>query len=333
MSDVVSVTSIRRQPAQHYLNGRELHWLLDEYLSTCRQRVHSQATVDGYAYKLRWFRRWWAAAGPERNWLLSEADLGAFELWLRTAVSARTHDLLSYHTRNDVMRRLRECLLWAYNHGYTEHNYASWVPRVDGGPELRRAAPAQLLWRLMEAAMLSNQPMRDRTILAIFIGTGLRRGEVANLNVEDIVVEADHSGYALVRGKRTKARPTGERLVAFDETTGRYLVAYLDNCRHQQGPLFRGRNDERLSAITIYRVVKRAVAKAGLEDYVQGPHDLRRAFATYWLRMKRGEGSADLLRRQLGHAHYGMTSQYTLADVDDIRAELVSPLAHRSSIE
>lgn len=329
MSQAVKVSSIQRKPVTHYLDGRDLGWLLDEYLDAVRRRVRNSSTVDGYAYKLRWFRCWWEAAGPARRWLIGESDFAEFERWLRAAVSARTGDVLSYHTRNDVIRRLREALRWAFEHEYTDQNYARWVPKAEGGPDERRAAPAHLLWRLMEAAMMSPNAARDRTILAVFIGTGLRRGELAGLNVEDIVIEADQSGYATVWGKKTKARPTGKRTVAIDRTTGRYLVLYLDVCGYETGPLFRGRHGGRISNMTIYRAVKRAVAVAGLDDYIQGPHDLRRAFATHWLRMRRGEGSADLLRRQLGHANYAMTTKYTLADVDDIRAEMVSPLGYK----
>ena len=83
-----------------------------------------------------------------------------------------------------------------------------------------------------------------------------------------------------------------------------------------------------LNSAGIYQMIKRVVKRAGLEEHVRGCHDLRRAFATLLGKMyPSAPGWADIIRRQLGHAHYSMTANhYTLLDADDIRRQLVSPL-------
>ena len=130
-----------------------------------------------------------------------------------------------------------------------------------------------------------------------------------------------------VTGKRTKANRSGQRAVAFDAETGGYLVAYLDLTGLESGPLFCGATGHAVTNQTIYRTVKRCVAAAGLTDQIRGCHDLRRAFATHIARRFRGEGYGDLLRRQMGHKTYRMTSQYSLLDAEDIRDSLKSPLS------
>lgn len=319
--------TIRREPSIPTLYAADLNWLIAEYLSHQRTKAHNQATVDCYACKLRWFEEWWEMTGPSKEWLLRQADLEVFERYLREAVSARTKRKLSWHSRNDVLRRLREMFHFANTKDYTERDYAEWVPKADGGPPKRRAAGVAALVRLLEEAGESPTGSRDRAMIAMLMGMGLRRGEVVNLNVEDVVIEADFSGYAHVRGKRTKANVSGERDAAFDAATGRIVASYLDATHYRHGPLFRGPSNRRLSAQGVYRRVKVIIERAGLGDQIVACHDLRRAFTTYYARNRRGSDSADRLRRQLGHASYSQTADYALLDVDDIRKDLISPVS------
>lgn len=321
------IGTIRRSPSVPTLQAADLNWLVGEYLSWQRTQLDNQMTVDCYACKLRWFTDWWQEIGPTKEWLLRQTDLEQFEKYLRSAVSPRTGRKLSWHTRNDVLRRLREVFHWACEKDYTEKNYAEWVPKADGGPPKRKAAGVSELTRLLLEAGYSPLATRDRAMIALFIGMGLRRGEVVNLNIEDVVIEADMSGYARVVGKKTRANPTGRRDAAFDSATGKILAAHLDAMPARFGALFRGMSNKRLSAQGVYRRVKLLIERAGLEDQIQACHDLRRAFATYYARTRRGSDSADRLRRQLGHASYSQTTEYQLLDVDDIRRDLVSPVA------
>lgn len=328
MADNEEAGRIRRKPVLPALDGVDLDWLLGEYVSSCRVRLRSPTTADGYAYKLAWFRRWWALVGPAQGWQLHKADLATFEVWLRSVRSPRTKRLLAYHTRNDVVRRLREALAWAQREGYTDQNYAGWAPRVEGAPSKRKAATVEDLQRLMDAATRSQFGPRDRAILAMLMGAGLRRAEAARLDVIDVVLDADGSGVAHVIGKRTKARAEGERDVAIDAASGRIVGLYLDASGLIEGPLFRGRGGKRLTAMGIYKIVKRLIADAGLGDRIQGCHDLRRAFTTWYARINRAGGafSAHLLQEQLGHSSFSTTAQYLLTDVEDIRETITSPV-------
>ena len=319
--------TILRVPRTPLLDGTHLNWLIAEYIAWQRAHLDHQRTVDGYAYHLWWFTQWWQAQGPARDWQLRPADLVLFERHLRSTVSARTQRPLTYNTRATILKRLREALRWALNQGYVERDYTPWVPNADGGPPKRKAAAISALHHLLDAATAGPCPLRDRAILAMLMGMGLRREELSSLDIDAVVVEADHSGYAAVVGKRTRANPSGEREAAFDCATGNILVAYLDDDGRTQGPLFVGQRGNRLTGQGIYKVVKRLVAAAGLTDQIIGPHDLRRAFATHYRRNRKDKASGDLLRRQLGHASYSQTDEYTLLDVNDIRADLISPLA------
>lgn len=321
---------INLRPERDALDGRSLRQLISLWLDDCRTRLPAY-TVAGYADKTSYFTEWWDHVGPWRNQELDEAALVEFRTWLQGPARTAAGKPLSYHTINDVLRRLRQCLKWACDRGYTaQRNFALWVPRPDGGPRKRRAAKLDSLLSLMAAAERSTHPVRDQALLALLIQTGVRRAECASIQVETVTLQADQSGTLVVVGKRTKANPTGERLVAFDAVAGAYLVDYLDQRRlpmDAEGPLFVADSGRGLTAQGVAKVVKRLIAAAGLAGQIQGCHDLRRAWVTDWRRRYRGDGYDHLMRLQVGHASAMISDMYDLADTEDLQRVMRGPLS------
>lgn len=318
------MTEIILDPPEDFLDGRHLIPLVDRWLASLKVRPK---TAVSYAGKIKYFTDWWSQEGPQRNWRLTQSALGKFEEYLSGFETDRFRMPLAYNTRKAIIRALRMMFRWACNTGRTSKNYGEWCPWPEGAPPSRRAANSMQLARLMVAALESRYPLRDQAILAFFIGTGCRLGEVASLTVENVQMLADGAGTALVVGKRTRHNRTGERSVAFDGVTGRYLTRYMDDAKIHKGYLWFTEDGERLSGPGIYQMVKRTVIRAELTTVIRGCHDLRRAFATILgLMHPDSPGWADLVRRQLGHKHYSQTAHYTLLDVDDIRERIVNPL-------
>ncbi len=313
--------AINLSPSEEILEAVHLDALIQLWLDDCATRLPKH-TVEGYATKIVHFRRWWAAVGPDLDWRLRRGDLLAFAGHLEQMG-------LAYNSRKDILRRLRQMFLWALENRYTDgRNYAVWVPPAEGSAPMRTVTPLLSLKKLIQAAGRTSNPGRDRAILALLIGTGIRRAECASLNVQDIQMDADNSGVVRVwEAKRVKGREVQSRLMAFDRHTGRYISEWLAIYNVQFGPLFPSAHGGKLSSEGVYKVTKAIIKDAGLEDEIQGPHDLRRAFATHFERKRRGEGHGRLLSKQLGHANYRMTSQYSLQDVEDIREVIISPFA------
>lgn len=321
-----SAGTIHRTPSVPSLNARDLNWLIEQFLSWSRTQLDNHATVDSYASNLAWFTSWWEEVGPAQEWRLKQRDLELFERHLRGVISKRTKQKLSWHSRNDVMRRLREMFHWAFEKSHTDRDYAEWVPRADGGAPKRRAATMLALMQLLSAAGNSANASRDRAMLAMMMGMGLRRVEIVNLNVEDVTIEADGSGYAKVIGKSTKANESGERDAAFDAATGQLIRVHMDSVEYERGALFRTSKGTRMNGQAVYRATKKLIEAAGLEEEIQACHDLRRAFATFVQRNRKGTDGADRLRRQLGHKSFTQTAEYALLDVEDLRVDFISPL-------
>ncbi len=325
--------------SEPWLDASNLDALIQRWLDDRAQHLDS-LTLTGYIGKINHFRRWWAYFGPLQDWKLTRADLLRFREHLESYALPGIKPM-SYNQQKDILRRLRQVFNFAATENYTPHyNYASWVPAPRGSAPLRQAATLDAIAKLIDATRNQSYHPRDQgiverdlAIIALLLGTGMRRAECAALHVEDIQIDADGSGIATLRkAKRVKNRDIQQRSVAFDSHTGTYLAAWLDHLQRTAGPLFISFSDNgrgtQLSPQGVYKVIKSHIITAGVKAEIMRPcHDLRVAFATYWERHRKGQAYNHLLSKQLGHSDYRMTTAYSRLDVEDIRQDFISPLA------
>jgi integrase/recombinase XerD len=175
--------------------------------------------------------------------------------------------------------------------------------------------------RLIEAARgVTPRALRDRALVELLYGAGLRVSEAVGLDKGGIDLEG-----RLVRvvGKGDKERivPLGHKAVA---AVTRYLARgrpYLD--RRHQAALFLNAKGGPLTRAGAFLILRRLAADAGLEPGRVHPHLLRHSFATHLL-----EGGADLrsVQEMLGHADLGTTELYT--HVSDRRRRALYFQAH-----
>ena len=164
------------------------------------------------------------------------------------------------------------------------------------------------------AAIFLNAPSaRERAILAVLLGGGLRVAEAANLRVSDIFEDMDGGVAIMVRqGKGNKDRvvPIGSEV---DQLLRRYLVAsgrYLGD----EGPLFLasdrgavGRNKVGLTTRTMSRLVREMAIAAGISAKRVTCHSLRHTYAT---RILRAGGNVVAVAKLLGHSSIVTTQRY-----------------------
>jgi integrase/recombinase XerD len=153
---------------------------------------------------------------------------------------------------------------------------------------------------------------RDRAMLELLYGSGLRASEVVGLRPVDV----DLSTQILVcRGKRDR-----QRLVPFGDAARRALIVYLDRARPRlvrgadPGVLFVNTRGGPLGRQGLWRIVRARARAVGLRGGF--PHALRHSFASHLL-----EGGADLRSVQalLGHTDIGTTEIYTHLPTDAVR--------------
>ncbi len=179
-------------------------------------------------------------------------------------------------------------------------------------PEVLTAAEVE---RLLGAIPL-EEPLafRDRAMLELAYGAGLRVGEWITLKVSDLMLD---EGVVRVFGKGSK-----ERLVPVGGSATGAVAIYLRELRPRlergkgAGVLFLNARGAPLSRMGAWKILRKYVQLAGITKAVT-PHTLRHSFATHLL-----EGGADLrsVQEMLGHADISTTQIYTHVDREYLRS-------------
>jgi integrase/recombinase XerD len=267
---------------------------VDSFLALSTARL-APRTVEAYRRDLAAFAAW-LGASPARA---TPAELAAYVAQLRadglapTTIARRVAALRSFY-RHQVLL------------GARPDNPAAELDL----PRRRRALPRTLspgeAERLIEAAAgTTPRLLRDRALVELLYGAGLRVSEAVGLERASVDLEK-----RLVRciGKGSKERvvPIGREAA---EALRRYLARgrpYLDK-RHRP-ELFLNAKGGGLTRAGAFLILRRLAATAGLEPGRVHPHLLRHSFATHLL-----EGGADLrsVQEMLGHADLATTELYT----------------------
>ena len=174
-------------------------------------------------------------------------------------------------------------------------------------PKLGRYIPEVLSQEEVTAILESVPPgnwqqRRDRAILEVLYGCGLRGSEASCLHVSDIFLE---DGFVRVIGKGNK-----QRLVPLGEMAADCVRNYLAVRPFDTDDLFVNRFGRPLSRVSIFNLVKRQAMAAGIHKEIS-PHTFRHSFATHLV-----ENGADLrvVQEMLGHESILTTEIYTHID-------------------
>jgi integrase/recombinase XerD len=168
--------------------------------------------------------------------------------------------------------------------------------------------------RLLAAPTLDDPLVfRDRAMLELAYGAGLRVSEWITLGVKDIMLE-DKLIRVFGKGSKERLVPIGRSAIGAVATYVRELRPRLEKGAGK-GVLFLNARGEPLSRMGAWKILAKYVEQAGIEKHVS-PHTLRHSFATHLL-----EGGADLraVQEMLGHADISTTQIYTHVDREYLR--------------
>lgn len=280
-----------------------------EYLEI--EQGRSQATLSNYDFYLRRFAVWAKNPLPGE---ISPDLIRKYRLWLNRYQDPRSGQQLVAKTQNYHLIALRSFLKFL-----AKRDIASLSPeKIELGRSLMREVEfldrddlQRLLRSPGEIKGRANVKLRDKAILELLFSTGLRVGELAKLERENINLKRDEF---TIRGKGGKLR-----LVFLSDSAKKALIDYLAKRRDPEPALFiahdpAGKSQKRqtkkllnLTPRSIQRVIKKHALAAGITKDIT-PHTLRHTFATDLL-----QNGADLRAVQimLGHASITTTQIYT----------------------
>src|SRR3954469_5941819 len=168
--------------------------------------------------------------------------------------------------------------------------------------------------RLLAAPQL-EQPLafRDRAMLELAYGAGLRVSEWISIGVKDVLYE-DMLVRVFGKGSKERLVPIGRKAIGAVATYARELRPRLEH-GEGKGVLFLNANGRPLTRMGAWKILKGHVEAAGITKHVS-PHTLRHSFATHLL-----EGGADLraVQEMLGHVDIATTQIYTHVDREYLR--------------
>ena len=290
--------------------------LLEEYLSYLSvERGASPRTVEAYARDLRKYLGSLSTAGVSGIDDVRREHISAFVSGLRRAGLAPS----SIERTVSAVKGFHRFLV---RESFTDNHPSADLALPKVPKRLPDALSIDTVGALFEQPF-SDTPngIRDRAVLEILYGCGLRVSELTAMNLADVDLQA---GLVRVFGKGGK-----ERVVPISGMAEVSLATYLDRARGRlrtrrsvtvsSDAVFLNRSGGRISRQSIYLMVKKRGQLVGINDL--HPHTLRHSFATHML-----EGGADLraLQEMLGHSDISTTQIYTHVDTGHIREEYLS---------
>ena len=281
--------------------------LLKEYHTYLRlERGYSSNTVEGYEADLAKLREY--AAGHQIDIVHMDFDQ------LQDGLYALCKEVSSEATQARTIAGIHAWFKFLLYKDYIDQDPSELLE----GPRKSKHLPTVLTLdevnRMMAAIDLSsNEGHRNRAMMEILYGSGLRVSELVNLKLSRIYL-AEH--YMLIEGKGSK-----QRLVPLSPVAEEWFGYWLQERAswpikpESKDYAFVNRYGRPLTRAMVFTIVRKLCAEAGIIKTVS-PHTLRHSFATHLL-----QNGADLriIQQLLGHEDLATTEIYTHLNVQDLR--------------
>lgn len=232
-------------------------------------------------------------------------------------------ELIPYLKTSSVKRKIsaiKGLYKFLLREGDIDNNPATSIPLPKPEKKLPDVLSINKICRLLDIMPTNTSAgIRNKAIMEVLYGCGLRVSELCGLNIDDCVL---NEGFLLVHGKGGK-----DRISPISGTAAKALLDYIDNGRphfeiHSKRPtnaIFLNARGTRLSRQSVHAIVK-DTGKAIKIDNLH-PHTLRHSYATHML-----QGGADLrvIQDILGHSDISTTQIYTHVSNSHIKEEYLS---------
>jgi len=297
----------------HSLAPDRLQNQAKNYLLSCKVEEKSPLTIESYCRRIASFVQFVEGMESAND----ASDITSYHV--RLFLSSLQHQGCRASTINSYYRTLQTFFNWLVAEDIiTKSPMTNIKP-----PRIPKTKPQPFSLQDIENLLLlcsgnTFLAVRNRAIILLFLDTGLRLAELANIQLRDVDFDR---GLIKVIGKGSK-----ERVVRMGKRTQKALLHYLLKRNDSYPSLWVTEERTPLHRAGVQVAIKRLCHRAGITDAKPGVHTFRHTAAINYLRNGGGEFTLQIL---LGHATLTMTRRYvsTLGEEDMIRDhEVASPV-------
>ena len=282
---------------------------LEDYISYLKiERAMSPSTVASYSSDVRDFLAWIDSAGVPVGDVRTDHIVQYFG----------TLEGLSKRSQARFLSSLRSFFKWTVLEGYVKDNPCDAVDT----PKIGRHLPAVLSEDEVSAIIDSVDTgswngLRDRAILEVLYGCGLRVSEVVGLKISNVYFK---EGFVRIVGKGNKERLVPIGGMALEAVSDYLAVRPEPSDTASEDILFLNRDGRALSRVSVFTMVKRQAMLAGVHKEIS-PHTFRHSFATHLV-----NHGADLrvVQDMLGHESVLTTEVYTRIDTESWMRDVIN---------
>lgn len=285
---------------------------IEEYIKGFRtylrlERGMSLNTYNSYSSDVREFASWLASeSGPG---ITLEKTAGEnIRQYISSRIDPDGGPVITGRTQARILSSLRSFFGWLQTEGIITENPCDGIDAPKIGRYLLAVLSVDEVNDIMNSVDQSKWGgVRDRAILELLYGCGLRVSEVSDVRISNVYLQEK---FVRIVGKGNK-----ERVVPMGDPAAEAVTAYLavrpePADSDSEDILFLNRSGRQLSRISVFNMVKKQAMLAGITKEIS-PHTFRHSFATHLI-----EGGADLrvVQEMLGHESILTTEIYTHLD-------------------
>lgn len=285
--------------------------LIKEYVIHLKlERALSENSIEAYLNDLRKFLTFLDC----KEYSVETFENVDFTLFLTTL-----HDIgICPRSQARILSGIKSFYKFLLIDGYIKSDPLANVESPKLGKHLPEVLTIEEIDRLTESFDLSQpEGHRNKTIIEVMYGCGLRVSELVNLRISNIYHE---EGYIIVEGKGKK-----QRIIPISQSAIKEIKLYMENRKSLnikkgcEDILFLNRRGGQLTRVMIFYIIKRQCEICNINKNIS-PHTLRHTFATHLL-----EGGANLraIQQMLGHESIATTEIYVHLDREFLRQEIL----------
>ena len=237
---------------------------------------------------------------------------------LQSFVFDISKEIISVRTQARLIAGIHSFYRFLLYHNYIEQDPSELIETPKKELHLPDVLSTEEIDRMIaQIDMSKSESHRNRAIIEMLYGSGLRVSELVNLQLSNIYLQ---EGYMRITGKGSK-----QRLVPISPVAIEWFAYWLQDrnaldIKPEAADIaFVNRYGRQLTRAMIFTIIKRLAEAAGIQKNIS-PHTLRHSFATHLL-----QNGADLriIQQLLGHESISTTEIYTHVDIHNLREAIL----------